>query len=169
MKKLLLVITVMSSLNTWAKDTQRVILADNKTFVTEVSTSTVRCSRVGYGFPELKINLSSLDGWTVFDHTNSDVGEFEEPCMTAGACKISPTQQQSGFTINDLIQDNPGSEVITVQRQLIENKYETKDQAGKEICVRFLTENLNTIARGIKFFHSRSGAKQDFPIEVCRK
>ncbi|MEQ1721984.1 MAG: hypothetical protein ABL930_02330 [Pseudobdellovibrio sp.] len=142
-------------------------MADSKTFVTEVSLTTVRCSQIGYGFPELKINLSGLDGWTVFDHTNSHVGEFGEPCMTAGVCKRGTAGR--GFSINDLIQDNPGNEVVTVQRQLIERKYESKDQDNVEVCIRSLTENLSSSVRGIKFQHSRSGAEQTFAIEACRK
>ena len=167
MKTILLTLTLVGSLNTWAKDSQRVILADSKTFLTEVSTTTVRCSQVGYGAEQLKINLASLDGWTLFDHTNSHLSEFGEPCMTAGMCKRSP--HTPGFSIEDLVQNNPGSEVIMVLRNVIENKTESKDQDGNEICVRSLTENLTTTIRKIKFQHSRSGGEQNFPIEVCRK
>lgn len=168
MKQLLLAITLLGSLNTFAKDSERVILADSKTFVTEVSVSTVRCSHIGYGSAELKINLAGLDGWTIFDHSNAQVGEFGEPCMTAGMCKRTPTAK-NGFTIDDLIQNNPGNEVITVQRQLIESKQETKDGEGNEICQRSLVENLSTTVRGIKFAHTRYGAHEIFPIEACRK
>jgi hypothetical protein len=167
MKQLLLTMTVLSSLNTFAKDTERVILADSKTFLTEVSLATVRCSHFGYGLRQLKINLSGLDGWTVFDHTNSHVGEFGEPCMTAGLCK--PEFAGNGFSLNDLIQNKPGHEVISVQRQLIERKYESKDQNNVDVCIRILTENLATSIRGIKFKHSRSGAVQTFAIEACRR
>lgn len=167
MKHILLTVMVLGSVQTMAKDSQRVILKDSKTFETEVSTQTVRCSELGYGARELKINLAGLDGWTLFDHTNSHVGEFGEPCMTAGRCKRTPTS--GGFDLNDLIQNNPGKEVVTVQRQVIENKTETKDQDNQDVCERSLTENLTTTIRGIKFHHTRMGATQNFPIEVCRK
>ncbi len=167
MKTILLTLTLVGSLNSWAKDSQRVILSDSKRFETEVSTETVRCSQVGYGAQELKINLAALDGWTLFDHTNAQAGEFGEACMTAGRCKMMGGQ--NGFTIDDLIKNNPGMEVIKVDRQIIESKTESKDQNGVDVCVRSLAENLSTTVRGIKFKHSRFGAEQNFPIEVCRK
>ena len=168
MKTLIMTITLLGTINAWAKDSQRVILADSKTFLTEVSTNTVRCSQLGYGAKELKINLAALDGWTLFDHTNSHVGEFGEPCMTAGQCKRGPNDQ-TGFTIDDLVQSNPGNEVITVFRNVIESKTETKDSEGNDVCSRALTENITATIRGIKFQHTRWGAEQNFPIEVCRK
>lgn len=167
MKTLIMVVAVAGSINAWAKDSQRVILADSKTLITEVSTSTVRCSEIGYGAKELKINLSGLDGWTLFDHTNALAGEFGEPCMTAGLCKRVPNGP--GFTIEQLVQNNPGNEVVTVNRNVVESKTESKDQNGLDICVRSLTENLTTSVRGIKFQHTRYGEQQNFPIEVCRK
>lgn len=168
MKTLIMALTLVGTINAWAKDSQRVILADSKTFVTEVSTVTVRCSEVGYGAKELKISLSGLDGWTLFDHTNAQSGEFGEPCMTAGLCKRSPSAH-GGFSIDDLVQNNPGNEVVTVVRNVIENKAEIKDQDNNDVCQRSLTENLTTTVRGIKFQHTRFGAEQNFPIEVCRK
>ena len=116
---------------------------------------------------ELKINLAGLDGWTLFDHTNSHVGEFGEPCMTAGMCKRHP--EGDGFTVEDLVQNTPGNELVTVSRVVVENKSEVKDLEGNDICARSLTENLTTTVRGIKFEHSRWGEQQNFPIEVCRK
>jgi hypothetical protein len=167
MKKILIIAAVLASMNAWAKDSQRLILADAKTFITEVSTTTVRCSDLGYGNLQLKINLSGLDGWTVFDHSNNYLGEFGEPCMTAGSCKTA--WRKDGYNVADIVQDKPGSEVITVVRQLIESKTESKDEAGVDVCIRSLTENINTTVRGIKFAHTRSGADQTFHIEVCRK
>ena len=167
MKTLIMTIALLGTFNAWAKDSQRVILADSKTFLTEVSNTTVRCSEIGYGSKELKINLSGLDGWTLFDHTNSLAGEFGEPCMTAGLCKRVPNGP--GFNIGDLVQDNPGSELITVSRNVIESKNEGKDTENNDVCVRSLTENLTTSVRGIKFKHTRYGESQNFPVEVCRK
>lgn len=167
MKTIIMTIALLGTLNAWAKDTQRVILSDSKTFSTMVSTGTVRCSEIGYGTKELKINLAALDGWTLFDHTNAQAGEFGEPCMTAGICKRTPTSQ--GFSVNDLVQNNPGNELITVSRTVTENRTESKDQDGNDICSRSLTEYLTTSVRGIKFEHTRWGAQENFPIEVCRK
>jgi hypothetical protein len=147
-----------------AKDSQRVILSDSKTFTTQVSVETVRCSMLGYGTGLLKINLSGLDGWTLFDHSNAAVGEFGEPCMAAGRCELGDDK-----AVNDLIGNKPGSETITVLRQVLEIKRESKDEQGNDVCIRSLQENLNTTVRGTAFKHSRTGADQTFAIEVCRK
>ena len=171
MKALLVTVITLASLSVWSQEDQnrkeRVILKDSKTFSTEVSAVTVRCSEVGYGAQELKINLAGLDGWTLFDHSNAQVGEFGEPCMTAGQCK-APWNKE-GFTIDDLIQNRPGAEIITVQREVLEIKQVTQDREGNLGCDRSLMENLVTSVRGITFRHTRWGAEQSFPIEVCRK
>jgi len=169
MKKVLLLgalVTITS--NVWAADSERVLLRDAKTFSAEVSTATVRCSEIGYGAKELKINLAGLDGWTLFDHTNSNFGDIGDPCMTAGRCK-APWGGSGGFTIDDLIQNNPGVEAVTVVRSVTELKFETRDENNQEVCQRSLREDLQTTIRGINFSHSRHGLDQNFPIEVCRK
>ena len=147
-----------------AKNSSRVILADSKTFVAEVSEKTVRCSELGYGSGLLKINLVGLDGWTLFDHTNSHVGEFGDPCMAAGACRVGDS------TVAEFInKGGPGTEIVTVQRTVLEHKLETKDQNGQDVCMRSLQEDLSTSIRGEKFLHTRYGAEQIFSIEVCRR
>lgn len=171
MKALILTVITAASLSAQALEIptqkERVLLRDSKTFATEVSQGTVRCTDIGYGAEELKINLAGLDGWTLFDHTNSHVGEFGEPCMTAGRCK-APWNKE-GFTIDDVIQNRPGTEVITVQREVLEIKIVKVDSQGNQVCERSLQENLKTVVRGIEFRHIRGGAEQDFPIEVCQK
>jgi hypothetical protein len=167
MKTIIMSAVLLGSLTAFAGNSERVILSDSISFSTEVSVETVRCSNVGYGAAELKINLAGLDGWTLFDHTNSHVGEFGEPCMTAGRCKMFPNRP--GFVVEDLVQNRPGFETITVLRNVVESKTESKDQQGNDVCVRALAENLTTSVRGISFRHSRFGAEQTFPIEVCRK
>jgi hypothetical protein len=135
----------------------------------EISTTTVRCTEIGYGAQELKINLAGLDGWTLFDHTNAHVGEFGDPCMTAGRCKAPWSgSDDNGFTIDDLIQNRPGTEIIKVDREVIEVKM-VINRNGERVCERSLREHLSTTVRGIAFGHIRWGAQQDFPIEVCQK
>jgi hypothetical protein len=163
MKNLLLVsILTLTSLNLWAKDSERVILTDAKTFATEVSNTTVRCSDIGYGNLQLKINLPGLDGWTLFDHSNANLGDILEPCMTAGRCS-------QGHNIDDLVKNNPGLETVTVVRKIVEVKMEAKDANNGDVCRRLLREELQTTVRGFEFHHTRTGLDQDFPIEVCRK
>lgn len=166
MKKQIILMTVTLTLAAAAKaaDSERIILSDSKTFATEISQATVRCSNLGYGAGFLKINLAGLDGWTLFDHTNSHVGEFGEPCMAAGRC-----MEWDPKPILDFIDNRPATETVTVHRQVIEIKREIKDQNGQDVCERSLREDLSSVIRGTQFLHSRHGAQQDFPIEVCRK
>ena len=166
MKSLLLGSLILIGFGAQAKNSERVLLSDSKTFTTEVSTTTVRCSEKGYGRQELKISLSGLDGWTLFDHSNANVGDIVEPCMTAGMCKASPTGP--GFSIDDLVQNKPGIETVTVARKVTEVKIESKDENNQDICVRSLREDLVTSVRGIAFHHSRGGFDQNFPISVCQ-
>ena len=148
----------------------RIILKDNKTTETMVSTETVRCSAVGYGASLLKINISALDGWTLFDHSNSQFGEFGEPCMSAGQCKAPWIPE--GLTVDGLIQNKPGLEKVTIDREVIELKHVGQINDGHggemEVCVRQLVENLKTTVRGTEFVHSRSGAREEFPIKACQ-
>ena len=171
MKKIIFLTIIGLNSMTQAAAGSRVILKDSKTVETEVNTVTVRCSAVGYGASLLKINIAALDGWTLFDHSNSQFGEFGEPCMSAGQCKAPWIPD--GLTVESLIQNNPGKVSVTIEREVIESKHlgQIHDGAGGEleVCVRQLIENLKTTVRGIEFTHSRSGAREEFPIEVCRK
>lgn len=149
----------------------RVILKDNKTLDTQVSTETVRCSEIGYGAKLLKINIAALDGWTLFDHSNNQFGEFGEPCMSAGQCKA--VWNPDGLTVESLVQNNPGLETITIEREVIESKHIGQVHNGNggetEACIRQVTENLKTTVRGIDFTHSRTGAVEQFDVKVCQK
>lgn len=168
MKKNLLVAALLTMTSySWAGVLERVILQDAKTSTAEVSVATVRCSAIGYGGEELKINLAGLDGWTLFDHSNSGFGDINgEPCMTAGLCKTP--WGGDGFSVEDVIQNNPATEMVTVLRTVKEVKVETRDQHNREVCQRSLHEELQTTIRGIRFHHLRSGFDQNFPVEVCR-
>lgn len=171
MKKTLFSALIGLSSSAFAGAGSRVILKDIKTVETQVSTETVRCSATGYGASLLKINIAALDGWTLFDHSNSQFGEFGEPCMSAGQCKAP--WLPDGLGVEDLVQSNPGKEKITIEREVIETKHhgQIHNGAGGEIdvCVRQLIENLKTNIRGIEFTHSRSGAREEFPIAACSK
>lgn len=170
MKKTIFLAVISLASSAFAGVGLRIILKDSKTLETVVSTETVRCSEIGYGASLLKINIAALDGWTLFDHSNSQFGEFAEPCMSAGQCK-SPWLPD-GLTVEGLVQNKPGTETNTVEREVIESKHQGRVHNGtggeKEVCVRQLIENLKTTVRGIEFTHSRTGAREEFPIEVCR-
>lgn len=171
MKKSIVLLVIGMSSSAFAGVGTRVILKDSKVVETMVSSETVRCSEIGYGSKLLKINIAALDGWTLFDHSNSQFGEFGEPCMSAGQCKRSIAAD--GLTVESLVQSKPGLETITIEREVIEEKYRSQISNGQggeiEVCVRQLYEDLKTTVRGIQFEHSRGGAREEFPVEVCNK
>jgi len=157
--KILLVLAVLVSGSLMAGE--RVILKDSKEVDVEVSDKTVLCSALGYGNAELKINIAALDGWTIFDHSNVRFGDKRAlPCMTAGECK--EPWKEDGFEINDVLQNNPRSEKIVIQRELTESR-----TLFDNACVRSLRERLSTVVGGIPFHHERYGAESTLPAIAC--
>jgi hypothetical protein len=159
MKKLLLLAFLISG-NLMAGS--RVILDDQKAMDAEVNDRTVKCSALGYGAAELKINIKGLDGWTILDHSNDRFGDKSGlPCMTAGMCKF-PFEEQ-GFEINDVIQNNPRVEKVVVHRVITETRELNRDG----FCARSLVETLETTVGGIKFNHARYLEDKVLPKMSC--
>lgn len=146
---------------------ERVILKDSKVLTAEINNTTVLCSSLGYGMKELKINIAGLDGFTILDHSNIRFGDREGlPCMTAGACKR--VANDHGFSIQDIIQNNPRNEEIIVHRELKEVRYLTERDGG-QVCTKALVETLDTVVAGIPFFHQRSSVTDEFlPASACK-
>jgi hypothetical protein len=165
MKKILF-LTLILNFNTWAQD--RVLLNDQSWMNADVNATTVLCSARGYGLEELKINIKSLDGWTLLDHSNLRFGsESRLPCMTAGACKSPISGNTTGFSIDDVIRNNPRSEKILVKRQVIESR-SLSNRDNETFCSRSLTEKLDTIIGGIPFHHQRSiNTGEKLPASEC--
>lgn len=164
MKQTILVLGILFAANTMAGE--RVILKDSKKVTTEVSTKTVRCSILGYGMSELKINIAALDGWTLFDHTNVRFGDrFDQPCMTAGPCKRFQNDED-GLTVDSVVKGNERNEKIVIEREVVESRDLTEEQ-GEKVCQRMLREDLKTTVGGVEFFHSRTGAVETLPAQAC--
>lgn len=165
MKKIIF-LTLIFNFNAWAQD--RVLLNDQRWMIAEVNESTVLCSAKGYGLEELKINIKSLDGWTLLDHTNIRFGsESRLPCMTAGACKSPISGNTTGFSIDDVIRNNPRTEKILVKRQVIESR-RISNRDNETFCSRSLTEKLETVISGIPFHHQRIiNTGETFPTSEC--
>jgi hypothetical protein len=158
--KNLLVLAVLVSSSVMAGE--RVVIQDQKTLDAEVSNKTVRCSARGYGVEELKINIKGLSGWTMLDHSNRIFGDSGEPCMTAGMCAGA---FGDGFSIDDVLQNNPRTEKITVFRKLTESRH-ISNQSSDD-CLRTFTEELKTTVGGIAFDHKRSSNQDVLPAEAC--
>ncbi len=159
----LTLLALLFSVNVMAGE--RVILKDSKKLKTEVSTKTVLCSAKGYGMEELKINIAALDGWTLFDHTNVRFGERADlPCMTAGICKFPG--EDTGLEVKDVIQNNERIETITVKREVVESRI-LSEEDNEKVCLRWLTEKLNTTVGGVAFHHERVSQEERFPAKAC--
>lgn len=175
MKNLLLGIICLSFCGTVALaagksvPNERILLEDSKVMNAEINNKTLRCSMLGYGFTELKINLKGLDGWTILDHSNARFGEFlGQPCMTAGACKLPWDEDNTGFDLEEILRTKSGEETIRVHRQISEVKTLRLNAQNKNVCIRTITEKLNTTVAGIKFHHARA-FDETFAAEVCAK
>jgi len=154
---------------------ERILISDIKTADVLLNNTSVRCSALGYGLEELKINIPALDGWTLFDHSNINAGDFPgEPCMTAGMCKRAP--RKGGFSIEDILGSNDGQRVerLKIRRQIVEIKELGKDENGTDVCHRRIEERLQTeVSKNsdegqIQFHHVRSGLNETFPARVCQ-
>lgn len=157
--KNLLVLAVLVSSSVMAGE--RVVIEDQKTLNVEVSNKTVRCSAKGYGIEELKINIKELNGWTMLDHSNRSFGDSGEPCMTAGLC----AGRWDGLNIDDVLQNNPRTEKITVFRKITESRHISNQSS--EDCLRTFTEELKTTVGGIAFNHKRGSNQDVLPAEAC--
>ena len=145
---------------------ERVILKDSKEMKVTLNTFSVRCSSLGYGMKELKVNIAELDGWTLFDHTNVRFGDsLDLPCMTAGTCSYRPND--GGFSVNDILQNNPRVEKVIVNREVIENRFIGESDSQVKVCFRVLAEHLKTQIAGIEFTHVRTGEAVEFPVKYC--
>lgn len=140
---------------------ERVSLADSFFVHVDIEEGKVRCSALGYGMEELKIEVPDLRSEALFNHAN--FGEAQ-PCMTAGICKVDWVPDHQGFTPADLIQDNPAREQMLVERELVES---FDINITQQKCQRRLRENLKGVLRGIEFKHTVAKSIGDLPIEVC--
>lgn len=166
MNKLILSLVLGFSLSSAfaVEDDPKVLFVNKLKINAEVSEKTVRCSAVGYGAIQLKINLHELKGRTIFDHSNSRFGEFSEPCMTAGFCVGFGHDRV--FTIEDIIQSNPRVEQIEVI-QTVSSSQRLVDSEGPQRCVKTLFEDLKTVIGDIEFHHQRQGQIESLPEKAC--
>lgn len=166
-------------LTTQAMAGERVLISDSKVADVTLNKTSVRCSALGYGMAELKINIPALDGWTLFDHSNINLGDFGgEPCMTAGSCKRGTVKRpgNTGFSVEDILGNIENTQVsrILIKRKIVEVKDLGKDEQGNDVCLRHIQERLETdVPRAdgnglIHFSHLRHGLHETFPAKVCQ-
>ncbi|EQC43875.1 hypothetical protein [Bacteriovorax sp. Seq25_V] len=133
----------------------RILLDETHQSAVTLNTETVRCSAVGYGFPELKVTLESLKWATIFDHSNQDgLG----PCITAG------TMLCEDFTVPDVLIDSQNETENIAVRVTLTESFTISDQK----CFRSLDEDVTTTIRGIPFTHRRSAFLGELNVDECK-
>lgn len=143
MKKLALMM-IFSFSSAQALELKREVSRTVQPIPVKVSAETVRCSALGYGRPELKIDVPALDWAATFNHRTFGEGQ---PCMTSVVCRggIGP----------DVILSE-GEAEVTVDLEVLHTEVAYIDEATGT-CDRSLVEELKMELRGQTFHHTRSG------------
>lgn len=145
----------------------------------DLNPLSVRCSDVGYGNVQLKINVDALEYLSFFDHSNP--GEVA-PCMTAGAMSCVqndiptfPLPPLNGpETLLDEATENEADtltrfrslgKVTTQLEQVLTEKYYLDLQ--EQTCRRSIEEIVETEVDGTLFSHFRTGNLGEYPYDIC--
>lgn len=171
-------IILFMTLNTNASERfetkERELFRKNHQINLDLNPLSVRCSDLGYGNVQLKINVDALEYISFFDHSNP--GEAA-PCMTAGmmSCRQNfnfPLPGLEGET-DDLKQKE--DDVLTKFRAIGKVKADL-EQVMKEslridhqeqTCHRTIFEEVTTLVDGTTFSHYRSGNLGEYPYDIC--
>jgi hypothetical protein len=116
----------------------------------------VRCSALGYGQPELKVDVPDLDWAAVFNHRQLGEGE---PCMAAGVCGGTNTPARV----------LAGGEGDVPAHLLVVHTEVGTITAGHSTCTRELVEELTMALRGLTFAHRKSTPLAPWTAAECRK
>ncbi|MDD0854406.1 hypothetical protein HBN50_14940 [Halobacteriovorax sp. GB3] len=160
MKKIMFSVIMLGILPTltFAQRTERVLKDVTTPIMVKVTEENVRCSEIGYGFSELKLNVPSLRWLAVLDHSNA---ENLGPCVTAGAC-ANPDLDRPGRSPLDII-INGEDLVKTDVRIILTEVFEKHD----EQCFRSLEEKVELEIRGVPFKHFATKSIGTLPVEEC--
>jgi len=148
----LLLLPLVANAETLEKEVSR----QNTDITVAVHPSSVRCSALGYGQPELKVDVPDLDWAAVFNHRQLGEGE---PCMAAGVCTAtnSPARVLAGG------EGDVATHVLVVHTEV--GTVET----GHSTCARELVEELTMQLRGLTFVHRKSTPLAPWTASECRK
>ena len=120
----------------------------------KVSASTVRCSSLGYGRPELKIDVPALDWAASFNHRTFGEGQ---PCMTSVTC--------SNEVGTDLLLSQGEAEVPV--RLIVTHTEKAWLDRASDKCSRYLEEHVEMQLRGLRFTHVRTGNLAESSVAAC--
>lgn len=119
-----------------------------------VHASSVRCSALGYGALELKVDVPDLDWAAAFNHRQRGEGK---PCMTAGVCggDLTPEKLRAA-----------GEGDISTELWVVHTEVATLDRAHGT-CTRELVEEVSMTLHGIDFAHRRSAPLSKLTVAQC--
>ncbi len=157
MKPLIALLVLAASSSVFAAaDLKKEIWRQTFTIEVAVTNDSVRCSAIGYGLPELKIDVPALDWAAKFQHRNLGEGQ---PCMTAGRC--------TSFRGPELVlQDRPGVEAVDLT--VIHSEEGVIDRE-RDTCHRRLVEEVEMTLRGTRFTHTRTAPLIHVSAEECER
>src|SRR4051812_4514718 len=154
--KTLIAAVLLFPLAAQAETLEKEVFRQTTDITVPLHPSSVRCSALGYGQPELKVDVPDLDWAAVFNHRQLGEGE---PCMTAGVCDgtHTPARVLAG-----------GAGDIPAHLLVVHTEIATIDR-GRAVCVRELVEELTMELRGLTFAHRKSTPLLPWTAAECRK
>ena len=138
-----------------AETLEKEVYRSSESIVVAVNAKSVRCSALGYGSPELKVDVSDLDWAASFNHRQLGEGQ---PCMTAGLCggELTPEKLRAA-----------GEGDIPTQLLVVHKEVATIDRAHGT-CSRVLVEEVTMKLHGIEFSHQRRADLASTTAAQCR-
>lgn len=143
MKIVLLTVTLLAPALASAETLEREISRVSHNINVAVNAGSVRCSALGYGALELKVDVPDLDWAASFNHRQLGEGK---PCMTAGVCggDLTPAKLRAA-----------GEGDVATVLEVVHREVAMIDRA-RGTCSRELVEEVELELHGISFHHRRS-------------
>lgn len=154
MKLLTVALLLLFPIAAHAETLEKVISNETYDINVAISAGSVRCSSLGYGRPELKVDVPDLDWAASFNHRQQGEGQ---PCMTVGLCdaRHSPDKVRAG-----------GDGDVPTRLQVVHKEVGVID---KGVCSRELVEHVTMELRGFTFAHERSAPLPSLSATECRR
>ncbi len=153
MKKFVLMMIVSIS-SAHALELKREVSRTVQQIPVKIAAETVRCSSLGYGRPELKIDVPALDWTATFNHRTFGEGQ---PCMTSVVCR-------GGVNTDVILRE--GEAEVTANLEIVHSEVAFIDEENGT-CDRLLVEDLKMELRGLTFTHNRSGSLGRTTVAQC--
>ena len=151
---LTLLLLTSASMGFAQKELSKVISRNVVDASVKVAANTVRCSSLGYGRPELKIDVPALDWAASFNHRTFGEGQ---PCMTSLVCR-------GGVGPELILAD--GEAEVPVKLIVTHTEKAWLDRENDK-CSRWLEEHVEMELRGLKFTHVRLGNLGESTVAAC--